>query len=347
MATLSPMMQQYMRLKEQNPDTLLFFRVGDFYEMFFDDAITTSRELELTLTGKECGLSERAPMCGVPHHAIDTYVSRLVEKGYRVAIGEQMQDPALAKGLVERDIIRIITPGTLTDASVIGERRNNFLCAVCVQGKRVGLSWCDVSTGEFYAQQLPFEEAALRSALLSLNPGEIITADVEQLLPLCPVRPHLYSASAFHWVPEEEGYQKVFRILKSGGAFARFANHPHPDKGRPELTEEIDRLYGEYYNAYHKRSIGKPTPYSEEAARSRAEIAAKYGFTDIRWAMFYRTRTFTAAEYIRLLGTYSDHIAIDEDTRNRFFGGIEAAINRHGGLFTLYDTIDLQLARKP
>lgn len=157
----------------------------------------------------------------------------------------------------------------------------------------------------------------------------------------------VYSASAFHWVPEEEGYRKVFRVLKSGGAFARFANHPHPDKGRPELTEEIDRLYGEYYNAYHKRSIGKPTPYSEDAARSRAEIAARYGFTDIRWAMFYRTRTFTAAEYIQLLGTYSDHIAIDEPIRNRFFGGIEAAINRHGGLFTLYDTIDLQLARKP
>ena len=109
-----------MRLKEQNPDTLLFFRVGDFYEMFFEDALTASRELELTLTGKDCGLEERAPMCGVPHHAVDTYVARLVEKGYKVAIGEQMQDPALAKGLVERDIVRIITPGTLTDASVIG-----------------------------------------------------------------------------------------------------------------------------------------------------------------------------------------------------------------------------------
>ena len=132
MATLSPMMQQYMKLKEQNPDTLLFFRVGDFYEMFFDDALTASRELELTLTGKDCGLEERAPMCGVPYHAVDTYVARLVERGYRVAIGEQMQDPALAKGLVERDIIRIVTAGTLTDSAVIGEKRNNFLCSVCI-----------------------------------------------------------------------------------------------------------------------------------------------------------------------------------------------------------------------
>lgn len=212
MATLSPMMQQYMRLKEQNPDTLLFFRVGDFYEMFFEDAITTSRELELTLTGKECGLQERAPMCGVPHHAIDTYVARLVEKGYRVAIGEQMQDPALAKGLVERDIIRIITPGTLTDSTVIGERRNNFLCALCISGKRCGLSWCDVSTGEFYAQQLPFEEASLRSTLLSLSPGEIITADVDVLLPLCPVRPHLYSASAFQPAKAQEALFEHFEV---------------------------------------------------------------------------------------------------------------------------------------
>ncbi len=212
MATLSPMMQQYMRLKEQNPDTLLFFRVGDFYEMFFDDAITTSRELELTLTGKECGLAERAPMCGVPHHAIDTYVARLVEKGYRVAIGEQMQDPALAKGLVERDIIRIITPGTLTDSTVIGERRNNFLCAICVQGKRAGLSWCDVSTGEFFTQQLPFDEAALRSSLLALNPGEIITADVDALAPLCPIRPHLYTASAFQSAKAQEALFDHFGV---------------------------------------------------------------------------------------------------------------------------------------
>ncbi len=212
MATLSPMMQQYLRLKELNPDTLLFFRVGDFYEMFFDDAITASRELELTLTGKECGMPERAPMCGVPHHAVDTYVSRLVEKGYRVAIGEQMQAPALAKGLVERDIVRIITPGTLTDTAVIGERRNNFLCAVYIQGKKAGLAWCDVSTGEYYAQQLAFEENTLRATLSSLNPGEIITADVETLLPLCPVRPHLFTPSAFQSAKASEALFEHFGV---------------------------------------------------------------------------------------------------------------------------------------
>ena len=197
MATLSPMMQQYMRLKEQNPDTLLFFRVGDFYEMFFEDAITTSRELELTLTGKECGLSERAPMCGVPHHAIDTYVSRLVEKGYRVAIGEQMTDPALSKGLVERDIVRIITAGTVTDAAYIGDKRNNFLCALYITGKRCGLAACDVTTGEFFVQQLPAEEGAVRSALGAVNPGEIITNDADFVSPCAQIACRSYTGAAF------------------------------------------------------------------------------------------------------------------------------------------------------
>ena len=197
MATLSPMMQQYMKLKEQNPDTLLFFRVGDFYEMFFDDALTASRELELTLTGKDCGLEERAPMCGVPYHAVDTYVARLVERGYRVAIGEQMQDPALAKGLVERDVIRIVTAGTLTDSSVIGEKRNNFLCSVCINGKRAGIAACDVSTGEFYVQQTENTPQAVRSALDALSPGEIITNNADAVQPCASLVCRNYAPSAY------------------------------------------------------------------------------------------------------------------------------------------------------
>ena len=114
---LSPMMQQYLRIKEQYPDTILFFRLGDFYEMFFDDAKLVSQELELTLTGKECGLSERAPMCGVPYHAVETYLQKLIEKGHKVAICEQMTAPALAKGLVEREVIRVVTPGTVIESN--------------------------------------------------------------------------------------------------------------------------------------------------------------------------------------------------------------------------------------
>lgn len=157
----------------------------------------------------------------------------------------------------------------------------------------------------------------------------------------------VFSASAFHWIPEETGYSKVFRMLKSGGAFARFANHPYRDKGNPALTEAIDKLYREYYYPFHKRPLDDRHEYDENDARERAAIAAKYGFTDIKYALFHRTRTFTPQEYVALLGTYSDHIAIDEPIRNAFFERIAEAIEIHGGSITIYDTLDLQLARKP
>jgi len=152
----------------------------------------------------------------------------------------------------------------------------------------------------------------------------------------------VYSASAFHWVPEEIGYRKVFDALKPGGAFARFANHPYKDKGRPGMHEALQAVYA----VYMPGSL-VPNEYSEEAARARAEIALKYGFTDIQHRLYHRTRDFTAAEYVQLLGTYSDHIAIEMETRGRFFREIEQAINGMGGMITIYDTIDLQLARKP
>ncbi len=156
----------------------------------------------------------------------------------------------------------------------------------------------------------------------------------------------IYSASAFHWIPEEIGYPKVHALLKNGGAFARFANHPYRDKGNPALADALDGLYHEYYDRYYNRETQPPREYTEEQAANRAQIAAKYGFTDIRHALFRRTRTFTAAEYITLLGTYSDHIAMAEPIRTEFFAKIEEAINTHGGTITIYDTMDLQLARK-
>lgn len=157
----------------------------------------------------------------------------------------------------------------------------------------------------------------------------------------------VYSASAFHWVPEEIGYTKVFDMLKSGGVFARFANHPYKDKENVALSDAIDDLYAKYYCAYHGKGIKEAKEYTQQQAIQRAMIAEKYGFVDIKYEMFYRTRTFSAKEYSELLGTYSDHIAIEENLRKEFFSKIEEAINLHGGSFTLYDTIDLQLARKP
>ena len=156
----------------------------------------------------------------------------------------------------------------------------------------------------------------------------------------------VFSASAFHWIPEKIGYEKVFKILKSGGVFARFANHPYRDKGNSKLSAEIDEIYDEYYNRFHNKKREVLTEYTEAQAKDCALIAEKYGFTDIQYALFHRERVFSAKEYIELLGTYSDHIAIEETIRRRFFSKIEEAINRHGGEITIYDTIDLQLARK-
>ena len=146
---LSPMMQKYLETKEQYKDCILFYRLGDFYEMFFDDAILVSKELELTLTGKDCGLKERAPMCGIPHHAAETYLSRLVEKGYKVAIGEQVEDPKLAKGLVKREVVRVVTPGTNLNTSSMDESKNNYLMCVTYMDNCFGIAITDITTGDF------------------------------------------------------------------------------------------------------------------------------------------------------------------------------------------------------
>ena len=149
MAELTPMMQQYFEIKNKNKDYILFYRLGDFYEMFYDDAKLVSRELELTLTGRDCGQEERAPMCGVPYHSAEGYIAKLVHKGYKIAICEQLEDPKKAKGLVKRDIIRVVTPGTVTESSMLDESRNNYFACVYGAGGRFGLSFCDVSTGAF------------------------------------------------------------------------------------------------------------------------------------------------------------------------------------------------------
>ena len=176
MPQLTPMMQQYVATKEQYKDCILFYRLGDFYEMFFDDAKTASRELELTLTGKDCGLEERAPMCGIPYHAADSYLNKLVAKGYKVAICEQLEDPKLAKGLVKRDVIRIVTPGTNLSQEALDENRNNYLmCIVYVSGS-FGIAITDISTGDFYTTEVP-DNKTLYDEINRFNPAEILIND--------------------------------------------------------------------------------------------------------------------------------------------------------------------------
>ena len=158
MAELSPMMQSYMQTKDAYKDSILFYRLGDFYEMFFDDAITASRELEITLTARACGLEEKAPMCGVPHHAVDLYISRLINKGYKVAICEQLEDPKTTKGIVKRDVIRVVTPGTVIESNMLEEKKNNYIMSIVKKGIYYGLAVCDISTGDFYATQIKLDE---------------------------------------------------------------------------------------------------------------------------------------------------------------------------------------------
>jgi len=182
---LTPMLQQYKDLKEQYKDCLLFDRVGDFYEMYFEDALIGSRDMDVVLTKKSCGEEEKAPMCGVPYHSVETYIARLLEHGHKVAIAEQMEDPALAKGLVKRHVIRVVTPGTVIDPNMLREKDNNFLAAVYVSGSDFGLCWVDISTGEFFAMQQTADRTheQLLAQLARIEPHEIITNLSEEEAP--------------------------------------------------------------------------------------------------------------------------------------------------------------------
>ena len=179
MATVTPMMQNYLDTKEKYKDCILFYRLGDFYEMFFDDAITVSKELELTLTGKDCGLEERAPMCGIPHHAINTYIPKLIEKGYKVAICEQLEDPRYAKGIVKRDVVKIVTPGTITDLTMLDEKKNNYIACIYMERKECAISFCDISTGEFFISSVKGVDVNTKilNEISRIAPSEIILSD--------------------------------------------------------------------------------------------------------------------------------------------------------------------------
>lgn len=179
MSKLTPMMKQYFSIKEKYNDSILFFRLGDFYEMFFDDAITASRELEITLTGRVCGQDEKAPMCGIPFHSAESYIAKLISKGYKVAICEQVEDASEAVGIVKRDVVRIVTPGTVTDTKLLDEKNNNYLCSIFLDDKGLGISYVDVTTGELYTTEVIESENKLYDILIDelgkISPTEIIT----------------------------------------------------------------------------------------------------------------------------------------------------------------------------
>lgn len=180
MAEYSPMMQHYLDTKNKYKDCILFYRLGDFYEMFFEDAITTSRELELTLTGKDCGKEERAPMCGIPFHAAENYIAKLIAKGYKVAICEQLEDPKQAKGIVKRDVIRVVTPGTVMESNLLEEKKNNYIMSIFKTGIFFGIAVCDISTGDFYGAEIKSTNnfAKLLDEISRYSPAEIVVNEM-------------------------------------------------------------------------------------------------------------------------------------------------------------------------
>ena len=179
MAKVTPMIQQYLLIKQQYPDCILMYRLGDFYEMFFEDAKIASRELDIVLTGRNCGMEERAPMCGVPYHSVDGYIKKLIEKGYKVGICEQTSDPATSNGLVDREVIRVVTPGTAIEADIIDPNTNRFILCLIAQGTSIGMAWCDVSTGEFFVDCSGTKQPAadIISQISRIAPAELLTND--------------------------------------------------------------------------------------------------------------------------------------------------------------------------
>jgi len=221
---LTPMMEQYLEVKKTIPDCLLFFRLGDFYEMFFEDAVTTSRELELTLTGRSCGQEERAPMCGVPYHSAETYIQRLVQKGYKVAICEQMEDPRLAKGLVKREITRIVTPGTTMNADNIGES-NNYIMSVNRIADSIGLAVADITTGEFLVTEFA-EEEKLWDEVAKFRPSEILvneeiqnmqSLDLDRMKERMDLYVNTYAPYHYQYQRSKELLLRQFKVLHLEG----------------------------------------------------------------------------------------------------------------------------------
>jgi len=249
MATYTPMIQQYLSVKAQAQDAFLFFRLGDFYEMFFDDALLASKELEITLTGREGGAEEKIPMCGVPYHSAENYIHRLIEKGYKVAICEQVEDPAAAKGVVRREIVRVITPGTVMEGKTVGERSNNYLMCVTERDGLMAVASCDLSTGELYVTSAPASKEWLRDEVGIYDPSEVIGDEAlldwirEQAAPL---------GKAIVFTPWDKGKDEAGRQQFGEAAWIRLET---------ERRECIALLVG-YLAETQKRSLGQLTKIS-------------------------------------------------------------------------------------
>ncbi len=302
---LSPLMKQYLEVKQSHPECILMCRIGDFYEMFFEDAKTASRELDLVLTGKDCGLEERAPMCGVPHHAADGYIAKLVSRGYRVAICEQVEDPATAKGLVKRDVVRIITPGTVTEGGYLDEKKNNYICASFTDGLGCGIAFADISTGEINATEILGDNIVARtlSEAAAYSPSELICHDgfPKEMSALFASRFNtLVSDSDFSDFSKENADTVIFEIY--GEAPATDSEHSIRAVGGLlsyiKRTQKIDLSYLKKINFY----LCDEFMGIDAASRRNLEISesmrAKARKGSLLWAID-RTKTSAGARLLR------------------------------------------------
>ena len=338
--SVTPMMQQYLLIKEQHPDELLFYRLGDFYEMFFDDALTASRELELTLTGRDCGLPERAPMCGVPYHAVDSYITRLIEKGYRVAICEQMEDPALAKGLVKREITRIVTPGTVTDKSALNDRQNSFLAAICFEGKRAGVAYVDVTTGEFYVRQMAATERELRGALASVSPREIITNDADAVKQLTAIPLGNCPLTAFRGANANEMLTGHFGVssLTSLGLDNTLLPAAHAAGALMRYLDETQKNAMTHITSLRIISENQTMPL-DAATRRNLELTEGLNGRTVRGSLLWLLDKTATAMGGRLLRRWVEQPLLARDAIEARLDAVEALYNSHVLSEKLYEVL--------
>ncbi|MGN0465164.1 MAG: DNA mismatch repair protein MutS [Lachnospiraceae bacterium] len=334
MAKLTPMMQQYIKTKEEYKDCILFYRLGDFYEMFFDDAITASRELEITLTGKNCGLEDRAPMCGVPFHAYENYLNRLVEKGYKVAICEQVEDPKTAKGIVKREVIRVVTPGTKLSESTLEEKKHNYIMCVFCENPKFGIAVCDVTTGEFLTTQLD-SLSMLLDEINKFMPAEIICneaflicgADLNQIRE--KVGALVNQISSYHFQEEEceEILKRQYKLLNIKGL--GISEYP---LGLLACGALLSYLHETQKNELKHLSLVRPYSMSEymridTATRRNLELCETMREKKKKGSLLWVLDKTKTAMGARLLRTYVEQPLLKKDQIEKRLSAVETFYN--------------------
>lgn len=334
---LSPMMSFYLDLKENYKDAIVLFRLGDFYEMFFDDAIKASRILDITLTGRDCGLEKRAPMCGVPYHAVDSYIAKLIAAGEKVAICEQLSDPKTTKGMVDRDVIRVITPGTVIEDNILDEKKNNYIASIYIDNNCAAIAWADVSTGEFNCFELSNNKVLIEDMLVTINPAEIITNSVS--FPIVAEIPSIRMGrlpKPYNYIDSAYNYGNAYKKLLD--SFKTQSLQIFECEGNKPIVSVAGSLM-EYISDTQKRALchinglklikNNNFMFLDTATRRNLEItqnsrdSKRYG--SLLWVID-KTKTSMGA---RMLRNWMDQPLINSKKINARLDGVESLINNN------------------